>query len=152
MTQKFGKFTIGVSEKYKDSLYIAHKKKIKLLVHKKGVIISNDCVNIRGSDIPLEIQSETSGIVIPSIQNINKNSVKIGTIVYNSDSDTFMGFTKIRGWVDLSSSLYGSSVSKVSHITENEKRFIKPISGIIIYNATKNIIEIFKNGKWMKIC
>jgi len=152
MKHKIGNFTIGISDKCKNALYVAHNKKIKMLIHDKGIIISNDHVNIQRSDIPLEIQSKNSGMTIPIIKNINKKKSKIGTIIYNSDLDTFMGLTRTRGWVELSANLYGSSVSKISQICEDEKRFIKPISGIIIYNITKNCVEIFKRGKWINIC
>lgn len=144
---KFENYSINVNN---SMMHIDEQNDKKIVITKdKGIIISDkNCSEITETSV-LHLESDRGGLLLPRLSNkdittMNEKGVTPGTIIYNKDTDSYVGMTK-KGWVLL------SQTNKLQCVNDNEKDDLPPIRGTIIYNTDKKCVEVSYNKKWNKI-
>ena len=124
----------------------------KMVVSNDGIIISDENVTEKSNTALLHLQSKKRGLLLSRLTNDEINSMNTvgvlpGTIIYNSDSDEFLGMTRRYGWVSLSN----NRCSRLKIVSNDKKADIKPIAGTIIYNRDHKAIEVYAGKQWKTI-
>lgn len=149
---KLGSYKISESKKH-DAIVIKKKKNTKIVIHEKGISISDTNLNEKSKNALLLLQSDNAGLLLPRVTGISMSSdmknASPGTIVYNKSTDTFYGKT-LNGWKalndhkkDFCAPLFNEKDKLVGNV--------KPRPGMIIYNTDLHCFQGYSNKRWIKI-